>query len=139
MAYADYQFYTESFYGNSVKFEDFSRLAERASEIIDSMTYYRINNDFISRYDTLVKKACCAVAEFLNNVEIVQKSMISDNKIITSESAGNISQTYANPVTAYAEYLTDESKKNTEIYEIIRKYLSHTGIMNRLADVVYRR
>ncbi|MGN0605901.1 MAG: hypothetical protein ACI4JM_05215 [Oscillospiraceae bacterium] len=139
MAYADYQFYTESFYGNSVKSEDFSRLAERASEIIDSMTYYRINNDFISRHDTLVKKACCAVAEFLNNVETVQRSITSDNKIVISESAGNISQTYANPTAAYAEYLTDENKKNSEIYEIIRKYLSHTGILNRSADVVYRR
>ena len=38
MAYADYKFYTESF-GNVMPETEFPRLAERASDFIDAMTF----------------------------------------------------------------------------------------------------
>lgn len=41
MAYADYKFYTESF-GNVVPETDFPRLAERASDFVDAMTFDRL-------------------------------------------------------------------------------------------------
>ena len=41
MAYADYKFYTESF-GNVVPETDFPRLAERASDFVDTMTFDRL-------------------------------------------------------------------------------------------------
>lgn len=41
MAYADYKLYTESF-GNVVPETDFSRLAERASDFVDTMTFDRL-------------------------------------------------------------------------------------------------
>ena len=39
MAYVDYDFYTESYYGNVVPEADFDRLADRASDFIDTVTY----------------------------------------------------------------------------------------------------
>ena len=39
MAYADYDFYTESYYGNVVPKADFDRLAARASDFIDTLTF----------------------------------------------------------------------------------------------------
>lgn len=41
MAYADYKFYTESF-GNVVPETDFPRLAEKASDFVDTMTFDRL-------------------------------------------------------------------------------------------------
>lgn len=41
MAYADYEFYTTSYFGSVVPETDFPRLAEKASDFIDTMTFNR--------------------------------------------------------------------------------------------------
>ena len=41
MAYADYEFYKTSFFGNVVPESDFMRFAERASDFIDTLTLDR--------------------------------------------------------------------------------------------------
>ena len=43
MAYADYEFYTTSYFGSAVPETDFPRLAERASDFVDTMTFDRKN------------------------------------------------------------------------------------------------
>ena len=42
MAYADYEFYTTSYFGSAVPETDFPRLAERASDFVDTMTFDRL-------------------------------------------------------------------------------------------------
>ena len=42
MAYADYEFYTTSYFGDTVPESDFPRYAERASERIDILTFDRL-------------------------------------------------------------------------------------------------
>lgn len=42
MAYADYEFYTTSFFGSVVPEADFPRLAERASDFVDEITFDRL-------------------------------------------------------------------------------------------------
>ena len=46
MAYADYQFYTTTYYGDTVPESDFPKYAERASDRIDSVTFDRLVNGF---------------------------------------------------------------------------------------------
>ena len=42
MAYADYEFYKTSFFGNVVPESDFNRFSERASDFIDMLTFDRL-------------------------------------------------------------------------------------------------
>lgn len=42
MAYADYEFYTTSYFGDTVPESDFPRYAERASDRIDVLTFDRL-------------------------------------------------------------------------------------------------
>ena len=42
MAYADYEFYKTSYFGSVVPETDFPRLAERASDFVDTMTLDRL-------------------------------------------------------------------------------------------------
>lgn len=42
MAYADYEFYTTSYFGSVVPETEFPRLAERASGFVDTMTFDRL-------------------------------------------------------------------------------------------------
>ena len=42
MAYADYEFYKDRYYGSMIPEADFPRLSERASDFIDTLTFDRL-------------------------------------------------------------------------------------------------
>lgn len=66
MAYIDYTFYTDVYKGVQIDADTFSRLAERASDVIDQVTNYQIGD--IAQYpewiQSLVKKAVAAQVEY---------------------------------------------------------------------------
>lgn len=79
MAYADYKFYTESFFGTVVPVSDFPRLAERASDFIDLMTFDRLADGLPSneRSQKRIKRAVCSLAELLYQLELAEKNATS--------------------------------------------------------------
>ena len=113
MAYADYKFYTESF-GNVVSETDFSRLAERASDFVDTMTFDRLVDGLPTneRSQKRIKKAVCSLAELMYQIELAEKNATnaaasgtsttigsggSTTGIVTSVSSGSESISYATP------------------------------------------
>ena len=78
MAYADYKFYTESF-GNVVPETDFPRLAERASDFVDTMTFDRLVDGLPTneRSQKRIKKAVCSLAELMYQLELAEKNATS--------------------------------------------------------------
>lgn len=112
MAYADYKFYTESF-GNVVPEADFPRLAERASDFVDTMTFDRLVDGLPTneRSQKRIKKAVCSLAELMYQIELAEKNAISQAStgatdtnvghestgVVTSVSSGNESISYATP------------------------------------------
>ena len=78
MAYVDYKFYTESF-GNVVPEADFPRLAERASDFIDLMTFDRLVDGLPTneRSQKRIKKAVCSLSELLYQLELAEKNATS--------------------------------------------------------------
>ena len=111
MAYADYEFYTKSFFGNVVPESDFIRLAERASDFIDRLTFDRLADGLPTseKYQKRIKKAVCAVAEIYYQLDLAQKQALATASgasaatdangittgIITSKSSGSESISYA--------------------------------------------
>lgn len=113
MAYADYKFYTESF-GNVVPEADFPRLAERASDFVDTMTFDRLVDGLPTdeRSQKRIKKAVCSLAEKMYQIELAEKNATnaamsgtsttigpggSTTGIATSISSGSESISYATP------------------------------------------
>lgn len=114
MAYADYKFYTESF-GNVVPETDFPRLAERASDFVDTMTFDRLVDGLPTdtRAQKRIKKAVCSLAELMYQIELAEKNAISQASaseasttigsggsttgVVTSVSSGSESISYATP------------------------------------------
>ena len=67
MPYVDKEFYTNEYQGAPLDDEaEFPRLSQRASDIIDQLTSYRIKTleDWPEFIQTQVKKAVCAQIEF---------------------------------------------------------------------------
>lgn len=113
MAYADYKFYTESF-GNVVPEVDFPRLAERASDFVDTMTFDRLVDGLPKneRSQKRIKKAVCSLAELMYQIEFAEKNATNaavsgtstmlgaggnSTGIVTSVSSGSESISYATP------------------------------------------
>lgn len=112
MAYADYDFYT-TYFGSVVPEKDFSRLAERASDFIDTMTFdsllYGMPSD--ARSQKRIKKAVCSLTEIIYQIELAEKNAVSQASasatdicvggkstgVVTSVSSGSESISYATP------------------------------------------
>ena len=114
MAYADYEFYTTSYFGSVVPEADFLRLAERASEFVDTMTFDRLVDGLPTneRSQKRIKKAVCSLAELMYQIELAEKNATnvaasgtsttiesggSATGIVTSVSSGSESISYATP------------------------------------------
>lgn len=113
MAYADYDFYTESYYGNVVPEADFDRMAARASDFIDTLTFDNLVDGLPAdkRSQKRIKKAVCSLAELMYQIELAEKNAINQASanvtdtnvggkstgIATSVSSGSESISYATP------------------------------------------
>ena len=113
MAYADYEFYTTSYFGSVVPETDFPRLAERASDFVDTMTFDRLVDGLPEneRSQKRIKKAVCSLAELMYQIELAEKNAINqaatnltDTNVgnivsgtVTSVSSGSESISYATP------------------------------------------
>jgi hypothetical protein len=114
MAYADYEFYTTSYFGSVVLETDFPRLAERASDFVDLMTSDRLVDGLPTdeRSQKRIKKAVCSLAELMYQIELAEKNATNaavsgtstaigsgggTTGIVTSVSSGSESISYATP------------------------------------------
>ena len=103
MAYADFTFYAESYYGNSLSEDTAARFLEQASDEIDSITWGRLATAFPTNelHISKVKKAVCAVADALFLIDTQSKAALlqkSENGytggVISSISSGKESVSY---------------------------------------------
>ena len=114
MAYADYDFYTESYFGSVVPENDFDRLAGRASDFVDTLTFDRLLGGLPTneRAKKRIRKAVCSLAELMYQIELAEKNATnaaasgasttigsggSTTGVVTSVSSGSESISYATP------------------------------------------
>lgn len=86
-AYIDQAYYDDVYKGRPVSAADFPRLALRASERVDSMTFCRVSSARLDSFDAktqaAIKNATCAIVEGLSTFE----AHTDGGVITTSESA----------------------------------------------------
>lgn len=143
MAYADYEFYTEKYYGDTVPESDFPKYAERASDRINMITFDRLVNGFPEeeRAVTKVKKAVCAVAEALYQIDQIKKASMESvgtvtredgtvvSKAVSSVSSGSESISFATGTSGgtesiYEQAAVDKKVESVLLYQVAMEYLS---------------
>ncbi len=112
MAYANYEFYQESFGGNAISEADFDRLSERASEYIDFVTHGRAAA--YSDDGGLMNKACCAVAEAIK---------------INEEGGGVVAESVGKLTRSYAAGVTNTPNEEERLSIAVCRYLLPTGLL----------
>ena len=151
MAYTDFEFYATTYHGNVVPEADFPRIADRASDFVDVITFDRLVDGLPSdeRAATKVQKAVCAVSDKLYELELAEKqanaaaqagsssgtSGGATSGIISSRSAGSESISYASLSdtasgaknwSAVYQAAGDETLTNNLLYSAAKLYL--TGV-----------
>lgn len=151
MAYTDFEFYATTYHGNVVPESDFPRIADRASDFLDVITFDRLVDGLPSdeRAATKVQKAVCAVSDRLYELELAEKqanaaaqaggssgtSGGATSGIISSRSAGSESISYASLSdtasgaknwSAVYQVAGDETLTNNLLYSAAKLYL--TGV-----------
>lgn len=70
MAYVDFKYYIDTFHGEPVSESGFPALEQRAAELIEELTMYRLNehafDGMSSAMKEIVKKAICAEIEYID-------------------------------------------------------------------------
>ena len=129
--YTDYNFYEVSYKGDMPK-EKFDGLVVRASAEVRK----NIFNRDITSYEDEVQMATCSVADILlkiEQLEVRKDKLVSNNaidKVVSSESVGDLSRTFAN-TSNLTDLETEIANQKNKIIEQIRLYLLHTGLLYR--------
>lgn len=138
--YADYEFYTDVFYGTVIEEADFPRLASRASDFLDYYTRGKAADATDAGIVTALSKACCAIAEQMQSDEqnraIAAKAqaavLASDAGEIKSESVGSWSRSYATAADYMGKDAAETKAAQRAAYAAIAlEYLADTGLLYR--------
>lgn len=114
--YATYAFYTGTFKGVAIASADFARLALRASEFLDQVTFGRAADETDVDTLALLSSATCAVAEEIQTLE-------ATGGAVSSETVGRHSITYVSGMSAAAR-----------LAAAAKRYLGSTDLMYRGLD-----
>lgn len=120
MAYADYKFYTEKYYGDTVPKDAFPKYADRASDRIDMITFDRLVDGLPDdeRSQNKIKKAVCALADTIYQIDQIKKASMETVGTVVRED-GTVTGKAVSSVSSGAEsisYVTGTSGSNTDIY-----------------------
>ena len=126
MAYATYDYYVTSYYGDVLTLDNFDKYATRASDYIDRIT---MNRAASYTRDDAVKKACCALAEQMSKAESAYAAVGSGE--IASESVGSHSVSYRSGAEVVASIDAEQQK-------IAVGYLANTGLLYRGVPCIRR-
>ncbi len=120
-AYADFEFYRDTFLGEKIPEDKFSHYALRASERIDELTFNRLKN--AEDIPEEVKSACCAAAEVLYIADCASEK---SEKGISSEKVGEYSVNYAS---------ASGQASDRNVSAAVRRYLLYTGLMCKAVEL----
>ena len=126
MAYADYKFYTNEFYGTAIAEADFPGLAVRASAMVD---YYTNGQARTASGDdlTAVRNATCALAEVSQDETRLTAATFSADraKQVQSGTVGSWSRSYGSAAATGTDLEMIASRKR----EAVLMYLGNNRML----------
>lgn len=138
MAYADFDFYKNSYYGDVLTSTNAPKWLDRASDALDTLTFGRLPFAFptIDAHIIRVKKAVCAVAETLYSIDVQRKALsyretangeykgvvssISSGRETVSYSTGN-----AGGASVYAKAAANAAESDKLIANVASAYIAN--------------
>lgn len=143
MAYADFTFYTETFYGDTLTENITGKWLERASDELDALTFRRLTSAFPTEaaHIVKVKKAVCAIADALYLTDLQRKAASAQQAAdgsyrgaVTSITSGKESISYAvngaASASVYAAAAANAEAQTNLLRDIAAMYLANVPDSN---------
>lgn len=130
MGYTAFEFYRDSYYGDSIEESLFPKWEDRASMKLDQLTYGNINVETQAEFDEKIQKATCALADLLYQIDY--KTVHANdpkNGNVKSMSSGGQSISFGTNETLVDKVLNDKTAQNRLCYDTVCEYLSGTGLL----------
>ena len=130
MGYTAFEFYRDSYYGDSIEESLFPKWEDRASMKLDQLTYGNINDETQAEFDEKIQKATCALADLLYQIDY--KTVHANdpkNGNVKSMSSGGQSISFGTNETLVDKVLNDKTAQNRLCYDAVCEYLSGTGLL----------
>lgn len=130
MAYADYEFYTNEYHGDTIAEADFPKWSDRASRQMDVYTFRRLLSAYpTDEYtDKQIKLCMCELAEkMMETDKYLKASALTEDghaAVVKSVSAGSESITYATGETVYANVVKDDRSRKAFYRVTLTEYLN---------------
>ena len=130
MGYTAFEFYRDSYYGDSIEESLFPKWEDRASMKLDQLTYGNINVETQAEFDEKIQKATCALADLLYQIDY--KTVHANDPMngnVKSMSSGGQSISFGSNETLVDKVLGDKAAQNRLCYDAVCEYLSGTGLL----------
>ena len=130
MGYTAFEFYRDSYYGDSIEESLFPKWEDRASMKLDQLTYGNINDETQAEFDEKIQKATCALADLLYQIDY--KTVHANdpkNGNVKSMSSGGQSISFGSNETLVDKVLGDKAAQNRLCYDAVCEDLSGTGLL----------
>lgn len=130
MAYADYEFYKNEYFGDTIAKDDFPKWIEKASRQMDVFTFRRLLSAYpTDEYtDRQIKLCVCELAEkMMETDKYLKASALTEqghSSVVKSVSAGSESITYATGETVYASVVKDNRSRQAFYRVTLTEYLN---------------
>lgn len=130
MGYTTFEFYKNSYYGDSVEESLFQKWEDKASMKLDLLTYGNINDDTRTKFDERIQKATCALVDLLYQIDY-KTAHANDAQAgnVKAMSSGGQSISFGSNETLVDKVLNDKIAQNRLCYDTICEYLSGTGLL----------
>ena len=140
MAYADYDFYADTYMGVLIQRIDWDRYSTQASYWIDYYTQNRAA-DYVDEHpdDQAVALCCCAVAEVYQQIANVQASVqaaansasVNGTGGMASQSVGSYSVSYRSGASEASDATAALTALRESLAGVAVRYLANTGLLYR--------
>ncbi len=125
MAYIDFSYYQNEYHGSETSVDNFNKVAEIASIVIDSLLYCQTPVDSDRPYYGIVKRAVCYEVDTILANGGVKAAQGFSTEFVTSESVGDYSRT-SQIDTSHRLDLND-----IPVSPVALSLLSNAGLRNR--------
>lgn len=130
MEMTTYDFYTKTYYGDSISESLFPKWKSRAEDKLNMLTFGHITDEALEEYNTQIQKAVCALADLLFELDKATKTATAkDDSNVRSKSSGGESITFCDADTLVTKVLSDKAAQNRLMYDTVAEYLSGTGLL----------
>ena len=130
MELTTYDFYKNTYYGETIEESAFPKWLSRATDKLHYLTYGNITEVAYVEYSKQIQKATCALMDVMFQIDAATKQATAkDETNVKSKSSGSESITFGDKDTAVTKVLADKSAQNRLMQDAIAEYLADTGLM----------